>query len=183
LPPGERSNGVRPAGSSTAMSDVPSFHPRQALVRLGVLLLAVCLVASCGVKRKVSRLFAGDVKMQVTVSPRLNNNTPVPVEIVYLYDQGLLESVLQKSAQDWFANREQIIKDNSPRKKLESWYWEWVPGQKFEEPFDLSYRIGARGAVIFAGYASAGNHRQAIDPQLNITLNLGPESFTVEQSR
>lgn len=165
------------------MSDVPSPRSRQTLVRLGVLLLAVCLVASCGIKRKVSRMFAGDVKMQVTISPQLNNNAPVPVEIVYLYDKALLESVLQKSAQDWFANREQFIKDNSPGKKFDSWKWEWVPGQTFAEPFELSYRIGARGAVLFAGYASPGNHRQSLDPQLNIALDLGPTDFTVQQSR
>lgn len=166
------------------MSALPSFRSRQALVRLGVLLLAVCLVASCGVKRKVSRLFAGDVRLEVTISSQLNDNTPVPVEVVYLYDQGLLESVLQKSAQDWFANREQFIRDNPPGRKFDSWKWEWVPGQTFEKPFRLSYRIGVRGAVIFAGYASPGNHRQSLkDPQLNIVLNLGPEDFTVEQSR
>lgn len=164
------------------MSDVPPSRPRPALVRLGVLLLAVCLVASCGVKRKVSRLFAGDVKVEVSVSPQLNGNAPVPVEVVVLYDKGLLETVLQKSAQDWFANREQFIKDNSPSKSFDSWKWEWVPGQTVE-PFKLSYRIGARGGVVFAGYASAGNHRQAIDPQLNIALDLGPTDFTVKQSR
>lgn len=165
------------------MSDVPPSRPRQALVRLGVLLLAVCLLASCGIRRKVSRMFAGDVKMTVTISPQLNDNTPVPVEIVFLYDKALLESVLQKSAEDWFANREQFVKDNSPDKKFESQKWEWVPGQTVEKPLNLSYRIGARGAVIFAGYASPGSHRQAIDPQLDIALDLGPTGFTVKQSR
>ncbi|HYO11969.1 MAG TPA: hypothetical protein VE685_02095 [Thermoanaerobaculia bacterium] len=164
------------------MSDVPPSRSRHALVRLGVLLLAVSLVASCGVRRKVSRMFGGDVKVEVTISSQLNDNAPVPVEVVFLYDQGLLESVLQKSAREWFANREQFIKDNSPKKSFDSWKWEWVPGQTVE-PFKLSYRIGARGGVVFAGYASTGNHRQAIDPQLNIALDLGPTDFTVRQSK
>lgn len=164
------------------MSDAPSFHPRQALVRLGVLLLAVSLVTSCSLKRRVNRFFAGDIKMEVAISSQLNDNTPVPVEVIFFYDDGLFDGVLKQSARDWFANREQFIKDNEGKKTFQSWKWEWVPGQKVE-PVELDYRIGVVGGIVFAGYASAGSHRQSFDPQLNIALDLGATDFSLRQGR
>lgn len=169
------------------MSDVPYRPPalrsRGVLARLAVVLLAALLVSSCGFSRRISRLFGGDIKMTVSVSPQLNNNSPVPVEILIFYDQGLMEQVLAMTAEQWFAARSQFIKDNGTKQPgFDTHHWEWVPNQTIDR-LKLSYRIGARGGVVFVGYASAGAHRQSIDPQLNTALNLGATDFTVTQTR
>lgn len=162
------------------MYDVPY---RRAFARVAAVALAALLVSSCGIFRRVDRLFGGDIKMTVTVSPQLNNNSPVPVEILVFYDQGLMEQVMAMTAQEWFAARSQFILDNGSKQPgFDTNHWEWVPNQTIE-PFKLSYGIGARGGVVFVGYASAGAHRQAIDPQLNISLSLGATDFTVTQTR
>ena len=158
------------------------FH-RRAFARLSVIVLAAFLVSSCGITRRISRLFAGDVKMTVSISPQLNNNSPVPVEVLIFYDQGLMTQVMAMTAEQWFAARSQFIKDNGAKQPgFDTYHWEWVPNQTID-PFKLSYQIGARGGVVFVGYASAGVHRQSIDPQLNIALNLGATDFTVAQTR
>lgn len=155
---------------------------RRALARLAVVALAALLVSSC-LTRRISRLFGGDIKVTVSVSPQLNNNSPVPVDVLFFYDQGLMEQVMAMTAEQWFAARSQFIKDNGTRQPgFDTNYREWVPNQTVD-PFKLSYRIGARGGAVFVGYASAGAHRQAIDPQLNLTLSLGTTDFTVTQSR
>jgi hypothetical protein len=156
---------------------------RRALARLAVVALAAVLVSSCGFSRRISRLFGGDIKMTVSVSPQLNNNSPVPVEVLVFYDPKLMEQVMAMTAQEWFQARPQFIQDNGSKQPgFDTNHWEWVPNQTID-PFKLSYRIGARGGVVFVGYASAGAHRQSIDPQLNITLSLGPTDFTVTQTR
>lgn len=165
------------------MSDVLHRISARALARLAVVALAVLLVSSCGFSRRISRLFGGDVKMTVAVSPQLNNNSPVPVEVLIFYDQGLMEQVMAMTAEQWFQGRSQFVKDNGTKQPgFDTHHWEWVPNQTIDR-LKLSYRIGARGGVVFVGYASAGAHRQAIDPQLNIALNLGATDFTVTQTR
>lgn len=162
------------------MFDVPH---RRALARLAVVALAALLFSSCGIFRRVDRLFGGDIKVSVSVAPQLNNNSPVPVDILFFYDPGLMEQVMAMTAQQWFAARSQFVKDNGSKQPgFDTNYWEWVPNQTVDD-FKLSYRIGARGGVVFVGYASAGAHRQAIDPQLNLTMSLGNTDFTVTQSR
>ena len=155
---------------------------RLARVRL-VLLMAVSLAAGACHIPPLSLFFGGESQMQVTIAPQLNGNAPVAVEVIFAYDKALYQQLLTMDAKTWFAQRSQFIKDHASGKPLfDSWMWQWVPGQTVA-PVDLEYHVGNRGGVIFAGYASAGSHRQTFDPEQDLRLQLGDTDFTVSQGK
>jgi type VI secretion system protein len=156
---------------------------RAACARAVLLLLLALCASGCSFTRWIDRCFGGDIKMNVSVADDLNNNSPVAVEVLFLYDEGQLEALSKQTAQDWFKSRDQFVKDNANKPPgFDHWKWEWVPGQAVPV-IPLSYRIGARGGVIFVSYNSAGTHRAMIDPRANIQLSLGTREFTVAQHR
>lgn len=140
-----------------------------------LVLVSLGLSVACGLPARTRNLFGGKVQMEVTVSPSLNGNTPVPVDVVVVYDKGLLEDLQGLSARQWFEQREQILRDNP--KRLDTWSWEWVPGQEVATQV-LEFDLGTAGGLIFADYLEAGDHRLRFDPHQHFRLSLGEASFT-----
>lgn len=152
-------------------------------LRLALLLCAVAAgvaAVACHLPR-VGLFFGGESQMRVAISPDLNRAAPVAVDVLVAYDQSVLLQLEQYTARQWFAQREQFLRDHQgPQRQFDSWEWEWVPGQ-LVSAIPLSYKVGSRGGVIFASYASDGAHRQTFDPQRDVILTLGASDFTVSQ--
>lgn len=149
-------------------------------------LVALWLVAGLGGSLAGCSLFGGAIfggksQVAVVVDDDLNSDFPVAVELVFVYDKALAQQLLEKEARQWFEDREQIFRD-SPKKALESWRWEWVPGQVVATQ-TVSYRVGARAAVLFAGYSAPGEHRKRLKVGQSIHLHLARHGFTVEPLR
>ena len=148
--------------------------PRLLLLTVLGIFLWSCLT-SCGVASRTRSLFGGDLKMAVKVSADLNQNAPVAVDLVVVYEKSLLQQLQELGAQEWFRQRDQLQRDFP--KGFDVWSWEWVPGQEVEDQV-LSFRLGAAGALIFADYFEPGAHRQAVDPHEHFRLELGTSSFS-----
>lgn len=135
------------------------------------------LLTGCGIRAKVESFFGGRTEVLVGTLPQdLNQQMPVAVDLVVVYDKSLLPTLLQLTAAGWFAGREQFVRDNGPKVEVHS--WEWVPGQKVATQ-RVRYRMGLQGAVIFAGYRSTTQpHRQKVDLRRRIALQLGADTFT-----
>jgi type VI secretion system protein len=123
-------------------------------------------------------MFGGELPIQVDVAPDANENSPVAVDLILVYDPKVLDELLKLSAGAWFAQREQFLADHGGA--LQSELREWVPGQPVP-PFILSYHPGARRVVLFADYDTQGDHRATIDPQQPFRLVLGEKDFSVEE--
>lgn len=134
----------------------------------------------CGANRR--SFFGGDVAVRVEADPEINQNSPVAVEMVVVYDKDLLEALLAKGARDWFRDREQIRKDHPGDKDFISMSWEVVPGQSLPVQ-ELSFGSGARGGIVFADYFSQGAHRARFDPHLDLRIHLQDQDFSLEQPR
>ena len=137
------------------------------------------LASLAGLRSRYARtrsLFGGDLKMQVRVSPELNQNSPVAVDLVVAYEKKLLEQLQELTAQEWFEQRDQLQRDFP--KGLDRWSWEWVPGQEVPEQ-TLTFRLGAAGALLFADYLEPGAHRQAVDPHEHFHLELEVSAFSI----
>lgn len=141
-------------------------------------LVSAFLLSSCGMVQRTKSLFGGTLPIQVTVAPDVNENSPVAVELVVVTNKKLLDKLLEKSAQDWFAGREQFKRDFP--KGYQSWFWEWVPGQDVA-PVSVSIPSGAKAGVLFADYYSPGQHRARIDPRKPLRILFGEKNFTIEE--
>ncbi|HEX9983242.1 MAG TPA: hypothetical protein VGF69_08260 [Thermoanaerobaculia bacterium] len=126
---------------------------------------------------KVRGMFGGELPVEVRVAPDANHDSPVAVDLLVVYDKKLLDKLLATPSAEWFAKRDQFLKDYPKQLVVEA--REWVPGQAVE-PLTLTYRPGAVMVVVFADYGTAGDHRAAVDPQQLFRLVLGERDLAVE---
>ena len=152
------------------------FAPVLRLLPFGWLLLVVLLGSSCSVGRKVRSAFGGQLPVQVTVMPDINDNSPVAVDLLIIYDEKLVDELLKMPATEWFAKKKQYLADH-PAVLVRG--WEWVPGQ-LVEPFKIEYRPGARNVVLYADYHTEGEHRAVVAPPKPFRLLLGERDLSVE---
>jgi type VI secretion system protein len=145
----------------------------------GIYLSLLLGALGCGTGSR--SLFGGDVAVRLDADPKINQDSPVPVELVVVYDKDLLAKLAGMTARDWFQNREQTRKDHPGEDDFVSMAWEIVPGQSMP-PQALSFASGARGGVVFADYFSDGAHRARVDPHQNLRIHLQAEDVAVEQT-
>ena len=94
---------------------------------LAVLLLASLVSSSCGAGNIVTRtrqMFGGDLHIEVFVDPRLNQDSPVAVELVLFEDKKLVPEVAELDARDWFRIREQFYRDYKKGLQTPPTLWE-----------------------------------------------------------
>jgi type VI secretion system protein len=160
----------------------PTEPVEKVLVRGAV--LALCLVVAalsqgCGIGVKTRALVGGKVKVQVFVSQNANQNNPVAVDLLMVYDKNLLKELTRMSAKEWFEKREQIRRDYSEGTGFDAWEWEWVPGQNVNLQ-ELPLKPAAIGGLVFANYLTNGVHRGRFDPHTSVAMNFLETTFTVE---
>jgi type VI secretion system protein len=145
-------------------------------------LLGGCLLA--GLLTGCSRIppwrsfFGGDCRVEVSVGDGINQNSPVAVELLLVYDQALLKQLSAMKAQDWFQQRDQFLRDHPPGDDYMNWFWVWVPGQPVPRQ-EVSYEPLIKGGIVFAGYFSNGDHRASFQPFRDIALDLKATDFTL----
>jgi type VI secretion system protein len=154
------------------------FHWSSILCK-GAYVLWLAAALGCGTGSR--SLFGGDVGVKVEAEPGINQDSPVPVELVVVFDKDLLSQLTGMTARDWFQKREQIRKDHPGDDELVSMSWEVVPGQSLPEA-SLSFGSGARGGLVFADYFADGAHRARVDPHQNLKIRLLADDVAVEQT-
>ncbi len=145
---------------------------------------ALCL-AGCGIFENLygdGLLFGGRQKIEFRIAEELNDNYPVAVELIVVYSKDLEGELGKLTAQQWFEQREQYLRDFS-KADLQTFRWEWVPDQSASVQ-EFRYRRGARSALVFAGYDSPGEHRVIVDaPNSSLRVTLNDSDFVVEIRR
>jgi type VI secretion system protein len=150
-----------------------------------MLLLSLALsgaLISCGVGVRSRALLGGTVDLRVQVEDMANDNNPVAVDVLLVSDEDLLKQLLKMPAREWFDKRGQIKRDFPERHALQSWSWEWVPGQHIP-PQMLPLEPKARAMLIFANYLSPGEHRARWAPHEGVRVTLLDKNFTVAPLR
>ncbi|MBI3328202.1 MAG: type VI secretion protein [Nitrospinae bacterium] len=161
--------------------DLPWLSYKDSLRVVMPLLLSLAIggsLSSCGLGVRTRALLGGKVDLKVYVADTANRNSPVAVDVLLVYDKDLLQSALKMSAREWFEKREQITRDYREGEGLDVWRWEWVPGQSV--PLQaLPLKAKAKAIVIYANYASPGDHRARVDPHASVVLQLLEKDFSV----
>jgi len=121
--------------------------------------------------RTTRSFFGGDLTAEVVTDPGINQDSPVEVDLLVVYDDNLLGQISSLSAQDWFSQRKGILRNYTNEESYLERYWELVPGQPpFRE--EISFNVGARKVLIFANYSSPGHHRVLTDPHEDLRIYL-----------
>jgi type VI secretion system protein len=138
---------------------------------------AVCLVLA-GCVSATTRY-----AMRVHVAEDANLRTPVPVDLVFVWDKAVAGQLASTTARDWFASKKFEFRQDDPNeRKLTVCEWEWVPGQNVAD-INLAVPAAARrwshGVFVFADYRNPGAHRSRLTPGSETVLELGREELSV----
>ena len=151
--------------------------PRGVSSRLVASVVFLFFVSGCSVAGKVRSAFGGDLPIKVTVVPGANEDTPIALDLLLVYDPKVLDDLLKMPATAWFAKKQQFLKDHERDVAVTG--WEWAPGQVVA-PLSIAYKPGVRKVVLFADYVTEGDHRAVVPPQQPFHLVLGERDFSVE---
>ena len=155
----------------------------------GAVLASSLLATGCGITQAPKAIYlrsralaGGSVDVTVHIAADANQNSPVAVDLLVVYDEGLMAKLLQMTAREWFAQRDQIRRDFKDGEGFDAWGWEWIPAQKIPVQ-ELPLKPSALGALVFADYDSPGTHRFRIDPFEDIVLHLNETDFVAETEK
>jgi len=159
--------------------NLPTKRGQEALFNQTRRMLHICwfaaIIAACSAANHAQ--CKQDVR--VNISPQVNQNTPVTVDIVLVSDEGLLGELMTMPASEWFAKREQIRRGHPLKAGFDARRWEWMPGQVVE-PIPLSIDRKVKGGVVFVNYLTPGAHRAAIPLCKDVVISLDVADFAVE---
>src|SRR5262245_58200201 len=102
------------------------------------------------------------LQLHVTVAPDVNEDRPIPVDVVFVWDKATAAKLDALTAKDWFDKRDAFRRDDPQERAFTVRDWEWVPGQEVPQ-IDLtvhaSSRRWLRAVYVFANYRTEGSHR------------------------
>jgi type VI secretion system protein len=157
--------------------------PPTDLLRLFILfflfLFLICFIFSCGVAIRTRAVLGKKIHVTVDVSENANQNSPIAIDVLLVYDEVLLERLTKMTSLEWFEKRAQIKQDYLNGNGLDYWGWEWVPGQNVKTQ-SLPLKPKAKAGIIFAKYFAPGEHRSRVDPFKDFIIHLLEKRFTVE---
>lgn len=159
------------------MKTISSIMRTSHAIFSGILCLSTCLFLSACIGPLTPSVYTDSVKIQV--DPDANQTSAIAVDLVAIYDETLLKTLLTMSSDKYFQNAKQIQRDYFQR--AEVFHWEVVPGQliNFQK---LHYRKSSPlGAIVFARYINPGEHRQSVGSNEYLVIHLmkdGFETFT-----
>lgn len=156
--------------------------------------LALCLaltvfnaLVGCGVSKglmhratRVAHVSSGKLSLKVDISDNANQNTPVAVDVLLIRDKSFLKTVQNMSANDWFAKKLQLQRQNPKALAEPVMSWEWVPGQPVA-PISFVVPVDVQAVMMFANYASGGPHSAPLPKSGNVSILLDDEDFVVKQ--
>ncbi|HJZ71511.1 MAG TPA: hypothetical protein VKE51_07195 [Vicinamibacterales bacterium] len=116
----------------------------------------------CGVTARNTRL-----QLHVQVAPDVNDDRPIPVDVVFVWDKATSAKLEALTAKDWFEKKAAMRRDDPKEQAFTTREWEWVPGQEVPD-IDLNVpaasRKWLRAIFVFANYRTEGPHRAHLSP-------------------
>jgi type VI secretion system protein len=144
-------------------------YPRQWILPwLSIVILSGCALWQPTVKLK---------SVQLEVTERANDNSPIAVDFVAVRDPELLKTLQSLTAGQWFSNKPQILLDYP--QKLKIWTLELVPGSQLETKQIPLSGEPADGLLMFAGYSGEGVYRLRLDQTRKLKLKFDDNEVRV----
>ncbi|MBK8174259.1 MAG: hypothetical protein IPK66_02905 [Rhodospirillales bacterium] len=147
------------------------------IVLLGTAGLAACTSLS----RTLCIAPDGPNTVSIVADENSNRDRAVAVDLVFVSDALLAGEIVKLNASDYFAKRTQLERDYPGAMRITS--WELAPGQTISDAaIDAPCAVDA--TLVFANYASPGDHRQRLeDGPSRLLLELGETDFVVDNDK
>ncbi len=143
-----------------------------------LLLVLVGTLSSCGLGTRVRSLFGQKVTLRIEIAEEANADSPVAVDFLYVFDEALLQALLQLPAKEWFAQKAQYKRDYPEDSGFRVWEWEWVPGQKVPE-IKLPLNPRTEAGILYVLYSEPGAFRAKIPANESLEIHLLENQFQV----
>lgn len=119
-------------------------------------------------------------KLQVSLRAEegANQNAPIAVAILVIYDENLFTELSRLSAGEWFQQASQYMKDNPESISFDVVNWELLPGQEIKQT-KISLQDRPSRGLVFSDYYTGGRHRARFKPERRILVLLGKKGFDV----
>ncbi len=135
-------------------------------------------LASCAVGIATRSLFGEKMDLHIIIDSAANNEFPLAMTMLYVYDDDMFKKLLALSAKQWYTSRAQIAGEERANSMYEAYDWEWIPGQ--DTTVAIPLRSSTVGALIFVNYFNDGQHRVRVEPNQDIRIRMGFDDLTVE---
>ncbi len=131
---------------------------------LGLTCLFALFLTACGGGPEYLRL-------TVQAEQEANNDSPIGVTVLVIYNEHLFDKLSEYSASEWFEQAVQFERDNPDRIQFDYLTWELMPGQKLKE---LKMKLQGKECegLVFANYLEPGSHRARFNPERRILVTL-----------
>ena len=100
-------------------------------------------------------------EVTLSAAPGANQNSPVAVDVVLVFEDDMLERLADLPANKWFGARADLRKTFP--KSLSYRTWELVPGQNIQVPGEIFGSPRVAGVLIYADCAAPGAHRLRVE--------------------
>jgi hypothetical protein len=117
--------------------------------------------------------------VSIITTSNMNEGYAIPLDIVFVNDKELLQTLSGTKAKEWFAGREDYMKQYPAKIRVAA--WEVVPGQDLEDIDVSAVSKGSIGAVVYARYNNIDQQKQtAVVQDISyIAITLDKSAFNV----
>jgi len=120
--------------------------------------------------------------MEVHVAPDVNDDRPIPVDVVFVWDKKTAAKFEALTAKAWFDQKTTFRRDDPDERAFTVRNWEWVPGQEVPDVELAVYpasRQWLKAIFVFANYRTEGPHRARLASG-SAALALLKDDFRIE---
>lgn len=116
--------------------------------------------------------------VEIFVAPGANNDSALQVDVVAVYDPTLMTRLLAMPASAWFSGKSQIRLDYPDGFRV--WNWQLVPGTQMVATDVSPDSAKSYEILVFASYASPGDHRTRLGRLERVRLSMAATGFTAQ---
>tara|TARA_A100000171_G_C2108834_1_gene133915 strand:+ start:345 stop:1013 length:669 start_codon:yes stop_codon:yes gene_type:complete len=96
-------------------------------------------------------------EVNISLDADANQDSALAIDLLMIYKKELLDTVMKMKARDYFVSALQLKRDYP--EMVDIWHWELTPGQVVKKYPVFHRPEPVIGAVFFADYLTAGDHR------------------------
>ena len=138
----------------------------------------VVLIAALACLLAFTHCARAPLEVDIFLSRRLNGDRPLPVDLVVICDDRMLNEVMNIRAKDWFRNKFYFAQRYKPGRDFHVLSREWAPGQRVNT---IRQEVQCRSDIIlvFANYEGNSDYRAVIRDVRSFRLEFHEEDFGV----